>query len=48
MKKKFILMLTLLAGVLSANADNVISVGSADIPKGGQGVIAINLFVIGS
>lgn len=43
MKKKFILMLTLLAGVLSANADNVISVGSADIPKGGQGVIAINL-----
>lgn len=43
MKKKFILMLTLLAGVLSANADNVISVGSADIPQGGQGVIAINL-----
>jgi hypothetical protein len=43
MKKKFILMLTLLAGVLSANADNVVTIGSADIPKGGQGVIAINL-----
>lgn len=43
MKKKFILMLTLLAGVLSANADNVVSIGGADIPQGGQGVIAINL-----
>lgn len=43
MKKKFILMLTVLAGVLSANADNVISIGTADIPQGGQGVIEINL-----
>lgn len=43
MKKKFILMLTLLAGGLSANADNVVTIGSADIPQGGQGAIAINL-----
>lgn len=43
MKKKFILMLTLLAGVLSANADNVVSVSNADVPQGGTGVISIDL-----
>ncbi len=43
MKKKFILMLTLLAGVLSANADNVVSIGNADIPQNGIGFISINL-----
>lgn len=42
MKKKFILMLTLLAGVLSANADNKISVIS-DVSSNGTGFIAINL-----
>lgn len=43
MKKKFILMLTLLAGVLSANADNVVSIGGAYVQKSGEGVIVINL-----
>lgn len=43
MKKKFILMLTLLAGGLSANADNVISVSSADVMQGSTGVISIDL-----
>ena len=43
MKKKFILMLTLLAGGLSANADNVVSVSSADVMQGSTGVISIDL-----
>ena len=43
MKKKMILMLTLLAGVLTANADNVISVSSADVMQGSTGVINIDL-----
>lgn len=43
MKKKMILMLTLLAGVLTANADNVVSVSAADVSSEGTGFICVNL-----
>ena len=43
MKKKFLMLLTVLAGFVSAYADNGISVGNVSIPQGRTGTINIEL-----
>ncbi len=43
MKKKILLLLTVLAGVLNAHADNGVAVGEATVPQGGSGIISIAL-----
>lgn len=43
MKKKFLMLIALLAGVASTYADDMFTVTSAGIPKGAQGTIAIGL-----
>ena len=43
MKKRIFFVLTLLAGFLSASAENVVTVSSANIPQGGTGTIDISL-----
>lgn len=43
MRKKFLMLLTVLAGIISAYADNGISVSTASIPQGRTGTIDIEL-----
>lgn len=43
MKKKILLMLTLLAGVMTANAADEVVVNDVTIPKGGEATVAIEL-----
>ena len=43
MKRKLLLLLTLFAGVVSAAADNTVSVGTALIPQGNVGTFSIEL-----
>lgn len=43
MKKKILMLLTLFAGVISATADNTVSVGTALIPQGKTGTFSIEL-----
>ena len=43
MKKKLLILLTLFAGVVTATADNTVSVGTALIPQGKTGTFSIEL-----
>ena len=43
MKKTFLMLLTVLAGIISAHADNGVTVGAVAIPQGGSGTIDIEL-----